>query len=110
MKFKPITIKLAGVTYDDCQVNIRNWGCPDIGTYAVIREPDNQHDPNAVRVSLFGIYEMGYLPREVAQNIAPLMDAGRTFLAEFVCRNEYPPFDNVGLTVRVVETTEDLPY
>ena len=106
MKFKPIAIKLAGVTFDDCQTNIRKWGCADIGTYAVIREPDNPHDSNAVRISLFGIYEMGYLPTKVAKDIAPLMDAGRTFLAEFVCRNEYASYENVGLTVRIVETTE----
>jgi len=106
MQFKPITIKLAGVTFDDCQDNIRKWGCRDIGSFALDRETDNPHDPNAVRVSLFGIYEMGYLPREVAQNIAPLMDTGRTFLAEFVSRNEYASYENVGLTVRIVETTE----
>ena len=104
--FKPIQTKLAGVTFDDCQANIRQYGCPDIGTYAVIREPENPHDPNAVRVSLFGIYEMGYLPRVVAKEVAQMMDAGRTFLAEFICRNEYPPYEKVGLTVRIVETTE----
>ena len=104
--FQPIQTKLAGVTFDDCQTNIRKWGCADIGTYAVIREPDNPHDSNAVRISLFGIYEMGYLPTKVAKDIAPLMDAGRTFLAEFVGRNEYASYENVGLTVRIVETTE----
>ena len=104
--FQPIQTKLAGVTFDDCQGNIRQWGCPDIGTYAVIREPNNPHDPNAVRVSLFDIYDMGYLPRPVAQSIAPLLDAGRTFLAEFVCRNEYAPYKRIGLTVRIVETTQ----
>ena len=105
--FKPIQTKLAGVTFDDCQANIRQYGCPDIGTYAVIREPENPHDPNAVRVSLFGIYEMGYLPRWLSKDIAPQMDAGRTFLAEYVCINEFPEItDTLGLTVRIVETTE----
>ena len=33
------------------------------------------------------------------------MDEGRTFLAEFVCRNEYPPHKRIGLTVKIVETT-----
>ena len=104
MKIKPITIKLTGVTFGNCQANIRQYGCPDISTYAVIREPDNPHDSNAVRISLFGIYEMGYLPRWLAKEIAPLMDTDRTFLAEFICRNEYEPYENVGLTVRIVET------
>ncbi len=104
--FEPVITKLAGVSFGCCQNNIRQWGCPDIGTYAVIREPDNPHDSNAVRVSLFGIHEMGYLPSSVARKVAPLMDTGRTFLAEFICRNEYEPYENVGLTVRIVETTE----
>ena len=105
--FIPIETKLAGVSFDDCQANIRQWGCADIGTFAIDREPDNPHDPNAVCVSLFGIHKMGYLPKSVAQRIAPLMDEGRTFIAEFVCINEYAPYDRVGLTVRIVETTEE---
>lgn len=104
--FKPFATKLAGVTFDDCQANIKKWGCPDIGTYALVREPSNQHDPNAVRVSLFGIHDLGYLPKNHAERLAPLMDRGRTFLAEYVHRNEYAPYENVGLTVRIVETTE----
>jgi hypothetical protein len=74
-----------------------------------VREPTNPHDPNAVRVSLFGIHDMGYLPKNHAMRLAPLMDEGRTFLAEYVNRNEYAPHDTIGLTVRIVETTEQLP-
>jgi len=106
MMFQPVITKLAGVSFGCCQKNIRQWGCADIGTYAVIREPDNPHDKNAVRVSLFGIHEMGYLPTNIASKVAPLMDEGRTFLAEFICRNEYELYETVGLTVRIVETTE----
>ncbi len=103
--FRPITTKLAGVSYGKCQENIKKWGCADIGTYAVVRDRDNPHDPNAVRVSLFGSFDMGFLPRDVARVLAPMMDAGRTFLAEFVSRNEYRSDQWVGLTVRIVETT-----
>jgi hypothetical protein len=104
--FKPIITKLAGVSFDDCQANIKYWGCADIATFSVDREPDNPYDPNAVCVSLFGLHKLGYLPKAVAQRIAPLMDTGRSFLAEFVCRNECAPHDRVGMTVRIVETTE----
>jgi len=72
------------------------------------REPDNPHDPNAIRVSLFGIYHVGYLPRDAAQRIAPLMDTDRRFLAEFVRVTRYPPHERVGMMVRIVEST-DLP-
>lgn len=104
--FQPFYTKLAGVTFGNCQENIKQWGCADIGTYAVIREPDNPHDKNAVRVSLFGIHEMGYLPTNIASKVAPLMDEGRTFLAEFICSNECGTYQNIGLTVRIIETTQ----
>ena len=104
--FKPIITILTGVSFDDCQANIKKWGCADIATFSLDREPNNPHDPNAVCVSLFGLHKMGYLPKAVAKSIAPFMDEGRTFIAEFVCRNECSSYDMVGLTVRIVETTE----
>jgi len=39
--------------------------------------------------------------------MAQLIDSGRTFLAEFICINEWPPYDTIGLTVRIVETTDE---
>ena len=40
------------------------------------REPDNTHDPNAIVVLGDGDCEIGYVPREDAQAMAPLLDAG----------------------------------
>jgi len=106
--FVSIQTKLAGVSFGDCQTNIRKWGCPDIGWYGLYREPDNKYDPNAVFVALFGVYKMGYLRKEIAAKIAPLMDGGRYFLAKFVRINEFPEISSiVGLTVRIVETTDE---
>ncbi len=48
---------------------------------------------------------MGYIPSDLTAELAPIMDAGRDFDAEFVCINECPPHELVGLTVRIVETT-----
>jgi hypothetical protein len=31
----PITTKLAGVSYGDAQANIKQFGCEDIGSYAL---------------------------------------------------------------------------
>lgn len=102
-----IITKLAGVSFGHAQENIRKFGCKDTGYYALIREPDNPHDPNAISVSLGGVWHMGYIPSELAKDLAPLMDAGRVFDAEFVCVNEYQPHELVGLTVRIFETTSD---
>ena len=103
--FVSIQIKLVGVSFKNCQSNIRRWGCSDIGSYAVIREPENPYEPNAVRISFLGTYDMGYLPRQVAATLAPMMDAGRTFLAEFVKINEFAEIaSTVGITVKIIET------
>jgi len=44
------------------------------------REPDNPHDPLAVRV-YWGVYSMGYLPRSVNAPIARAIDQGATLVA-----------------------------
>jgi len=95
-------IKLVGVTIDDAQENIKKFGCRDIGSFALVREPDNTHDPNAIRVEIGGLY-LGYVPRHIAQNLAPEMDKGKRFIALFVNRNEHPFHDTVGLTVKISE-------
>ena len=99
----PMTTKLAGVSFGDTQQNIKQFGCEDIGSYVLIREPDNPHDPDAIAVSLGGVWHMGYIPSALAKYLSPLMDAGREFDVEFVCRNEYPPHERVGLTVKIAE-------
>ena len=103
----PRNVKLVGVSFEDAQENIKRFGCADIGSYALIREPDNPHDSNAIAVSLGGVWHMGYVPKHIAKDLVPLMDEGRTFIAEFVCRNEHPTEVLVGLTVRIVETTSN---
>jgi hypothetical protein len=46
---------------------------------------------------------MGYIPKDVAAQLAPLMDAERRFIAEFVGVNKHPYHDVVGFTVKIVE-------
>jgi hypothetical protein len=99
---KRLIIKLVGVKVGDAQENIKKFGCRDIGSFALVREPDNPHDPNAIRVELAGLY-LGYVPRHIAKDLAPQMDAGRRLIALFVNRNEHPLFDTLGLTVKIVE-------
>jgi hypothetical protein len=101
----PCTVKLAGVSFGNAQANIKTYGSPDIRWFALVREPDNPHDPNAIRVALFGEFFMGYVPKDVAFNLASVMDSGREFDAEFVCVNKHPYHDVVGLTVKIIEVT-----
>jgi hypothetical protein len=103
---KPIITKLSGVTFGGAPENIKTFGNNDIGTYALVREPENPHDPNAIRVALFGKIFMGYVPKEIAKDLAPLMDSGRQFMAFFVKLN-LPLYEgSVGLTVEIRELPE----
>jgi hypothetical protein len=102
----PITVKLVGVSFGDAQANIKKFGNEHIRWFACVRGRKNPHDANAIRVALFGEYFMGYIPKETAAHLAPMMDAaGREFDAEFVCVNKHPRYDIVGLTVKIVEVT-----
>jgi single-stranded-DNA-specific exonuclease len=94
--------KVAGVTFGDAQDNIKKFGCRDIGSFALVRESNNPHDPNAIRVEIAGHY-LGHIPRDKAKELAPLMDDGKNFIALFMSRNEHPLYDTVGLTVKIVE-------
>ncbi len=96
------TFRLAGVTVEDAQENIKKFGCKDIGSFRLVREPENPHDPNAIRVEVAGKY-LGHIPKDKAKELAPQMDAGKNLFALFVSRNEHPFHDTVGLTVKIVE-------
>ena len=104
--FKRI-IRLVGVTRgdEDRQKNVKMFGSKEIGSFALVREPENPYDPNAIRVQV-GEYMLGYIPRADAKDLAPLMDGGRRFIAFFVSRNEHPCYETIGLTVRI----EEVPY
>ena len=99
----PITVKLVGVSFGKAQANIKTFGNEHIRWFALVREYDNPHDANAIRVALFGEYFMGYIPKETAAHLAPMMDAGKEFDAEFVCVNKHPRHEIVGLTVKIME-------
>jgi hypothetical protein len=102
-----LTTKLAGVSFGDHQQNIKIFGNAKelgIGEYELLREPQNPHDPFAVRVC-FGTICLGYLPKNVARTVAPQMDAGTNLAAEFVSFNRSPFHDQVGMTVRITELT-----
>ena len=97
-----ITTRITGVTYDDAQENIQMFGCKDIGSFALMREPDNTYDKNAIRVAI-GDKKLGYIPKALAKDLAPEMDAGKDFIALFVSRNKRPHHKTVGLTVKIIE-------
>jgi hypothetical protein len=58
-------------------------------TLALVREPDNQHDANAVRVDWRG-HKLGYVPRRQNAALAWALDRGQPLEARVVERRLHP--------------------
>jgi hypothetical protein len=65
------------------------------------RDPDNPHDPNAIAVhGPGGGEQVGWVPRELAEEIAPELDAGRAWSAIVLREQRVSPRDpRTGLTM-----------
>jgi hypothetical protein len=97
----PITVELTGVTFGNAQDHIRTFGCDDIHWFCLVREPENKYDSNAIRVEIADLF-MGHIPKEVAKELAPLIDSGSVYEAAFVGINRHPSKPLVGITVKIV--------
>lgn len=65
---------LAGFAHHDGE---ELWSYLTVGdSLELMREPDNRHDSNAIRVGWLG-HKLGYLPRAENQAAARLLDQGR---------------------------------
>jgi hypothetical protein len=63
------------------------------------RDPDNEHDPNAIAVHAGG-EQVGWVPRELAEELAPQLDAGQTYSAIVLREQRRSPRDpRHGLTM-----------
>jgi HIRAN domain len=65
------------------------------------RDPGNEHDPNAIAVhAANGGEQVGWVPREIAAELAPDLDAGRPWAAVVLREQRYSPRDpRHGLTM-----------
>ena len=91
---------LAGFRY---YVGEALWGELHEGdALSLVREPDNTHDANAVRVEWQG-QKLGYLPRAQNQAVAAAMDAGERVDARIAkLRQERNPWHRLLVDVFVV--------
>jgi hypothetical protein len=68
---------------------------------ALVREPDNPHDPNAVRVEWRG-HKLGYVPRRENADLARQMDHGAAVEARIVqLKPHRNPWQRIAFTVAV---------
>jgi len=96
----PMTSKVAGIArhQDRLSFIFRK------SFFILKREPENKFDPNAIKVMAWGKHEVGYIPRELAAKLAPMMDRDLVSRkAEFVRKNvsEKHPDAPVGLTIKI---------
>jgi hypothetical protein len=67
---------------------------------ALRRDRDNEHDPNAIAVDVPGGDQVGWVPREIAAELAPELDAGRAWAAVVLREQRPSPRDpRSGLTM-----------
>jgi hypothetical protein len=67
---------------------------------ALRRDPGNEHDPNAIAVDVPGGDQVGWVPREIAAELAPELDAGRAWTAVVLREQRPSPRDpRTGLTM-----------
>ena len=75
----------------------------------LLRDPDNPHDPNAIAVhpAAEGSEQVGWVPRELAAEIAPELDAGRPWSAVVLREQRRSPRDpRDGLTMLLAPAAE----
>ncbi len=72
------------------------------------RDPDNPHDPNAIQVHPSdGGDQVGWVPRELAAELAPELDAGRHLAAVVLREQRRSPRDpRHGLTMLIAAAPE----
>lgn len=76
---RTLHVKVAGVTYEGRQAYLARLTGKEF--VRLIPEPENPYDANAIAVHIASegkILHCGYIPRELAKDIAPLME-GESF-------------------------------
>jgi len=90
VKGRELITKLAGVTFGNRQKALAKLQSYDAGmvNVSLVREANNEHDTNAIAVNVSvgsgAAYNLGYIPKELAVVLAPLIDKGLQLVSRFV--------------------------
>jgi hypothetical protein len=77
-QFEPIRVEGAPLAKDDATDRPSERLAPQAGMRVLLaRKPGDEHNRNAVVVESLSEQRLGYLPAELADWIAPLLDSGR---------------------------------
>jgi hypothetical protein len=116
----PFTVKVVGVTfvpgYPDNLLKLEEM-CRGLDLASeslpvvLVRNPLNEHDPNAIEVHMPAMDQIGmigHLPAEMAARLAPELDAGVHWLAElFQVLINFSHMDRPGISVRLQRVVDD---
>jgi len=89
IKGAAVPSKVAGVSFGNIQAALRRLTrySPEAVSVELERDRDNAHDANAIAVAVSvnssRAYRIGFLPRELAQYMAKIMDSGMRLAAAF---------------------------
>ena len=79
-KLRTLDLTVVGLSYRVTPAKMEDIAVDAPLQAELVREPDNNHDPNAVKVVLiekpWENFHIGYLSREVAKELAPRLDGG----------------------------------
>ncbi len=108
VKLHAIQTKAAGVTHGNRQKLLGRFTRYklDYITITLQRERDNSYDPNAVKIVAEvrnkGAAVIGYINRELAAALAPLLDKGATIASRFMeVTGGSEPYLNYGLNLEL---------
>ena len=73
---------VAGVTHEGRAPIVRRHVRENAPAF-LARDPGNPHDRNAIEIRLDNGYHIGFMPRDCAESVAPLLDAGCRHKAYF---------------------------
>ncbi len=91
----------------DCGVKSERLRIKPGDRVSVIREHENSHDANAVAFLWKNGEKLGYLRRDIARFVAPLMDRGRLYFGEIVAVLDRYRNDDDRLHVKLVSQAKE---
>lgn len=107
MSEQPTQLRLAGVSFVDSYPQnllalvgrLQDAPLP----LEIVRDPNNKFDPNAISIRLDGAH-LGFIPKDLAAQIAPLIDAGGLFSADamYVAVSDENP-DRPGIEIELTK-------
>lgn len=95
------SVKVVGVTYQSgYPQTIHDLNNGDDAV--LVREPDNPHDSEAIRVTTKTNQAIGYIPAQVAKKLNAVFAQGKHYTATFSKNIDESHQDRPGVTLRLV--------